>query len=49
MEPDIDIDDIKIKINTIIWMYGPKGLTLEEAEERAVEIYFKIKSSPKEV
>ena len=34
---EIDID-LKLKINTLVWMNSPSALTLDEAEERATSI-----------
>jgi len=37
-----DIEELKIKINTLIWMYAPSSLTLEMAELRACDVLDKI-------
>lgn len=32
------VEDIKKAVNGLLWMYGPKDLTLAEAETRALKI-----------
>jgi len=32
------ITSLKLEINNLIWMYSPKDLQLEDAEQRAVHI-----------
>jgi hypothetical protein len=43
-----DIEDLKLKINNLLWMYSDDKLTFGEAEERAIDIMAIIRQKPKE-
>ena len=45
MDDEIDWEDMKIRINTLIWMNMPGTMTLESAEALACEMFNQMKSA----
>jgi len=43
---DYEIEELKLKINNLIWVHGDANLTLGEAENRACNIFDAIKDKP---
>ena len=43
MDEEYSEEEIKIKVNTLLWMVLPGGTTLDQAEDKAVKILAIIK------